>query len=207
MKKKALLGSSLIIALCLCLIAGSTFALFTSDTEVHVEVTAANLDIDATIDDELLTRSYKETEYRLDGSFANGGEAKLDDNKHLVLDRITPGDNVVFTIKVQNNSNVAIKYRVRAVSTPITEDDTTYKDLTEALVIKATINGETTPYVVSGEEMATAWFDVPLNGTNGGNITDISVSVEFPDADDNNDYKNAKANIAFYVEAIQYNAD
>ena len=49
MKKKVLLSSIVTIVLCLSLIAGSTFALFTSEKDLDVEVTAGNVTIDASI--------------------------------------------------------------------------------------------------------------------------------------------------------------
>ena len=50
MKKKALLSSILVIALCLCLIVGSTFALFTSTSKLSVSVTSANVELIANIE-------------------------------------------------------------------------------------------------------------------------------------------------------------
>ena len=40
MKKKALLSAILSLAICLCLIVGSTYALFTSTSELNVEVSS-----------------------------------------------------------------------------------------------------------------------------------------------------------------------
>ena len=49
MKKKVLLSSILTIALCLSLIGGSTFALFTNQAEVGVVITAGEIDMTADI--------------------------------------------------------------------------------------------------------------------------------------------------------------
>ena len=49
MKKKVLLSSIATIMLCFCLIAGSTFALFTSQTEVNIAVTAGQVEMTAGI--------------------------------------------------------------------------------------------------------------------------------------------------------------
>ena len=49
MKKKVLLSSIATIALCLCLIAGSTFALFTSQDNVNIAVTAGEVEMVAGI--------------------------------------------------------------------------------------------------------------------------------------------------------------
>ena len=47
MKKKALASSILVIAICLCLIAGSTFALFTDETKFNIAVTSGDVEIQA----------------------------------------------------------------------------------------------------------------------------------------------------------------
>ena len=50
-KKKILLSSVMVIALCLSLIAGSTFALFTSESKVNIAVTSGKVDVKASITD------------------------------------------------------------------------------------------------------------------------------------------------------------
>ena len=109
MKKKALISSILTIALCLSLIAGSTFALFTSTDEVNVAITAGKVEVVATIDG-LQTYSM-ENATDVNGTFANGGTASFTDTKALVLDKVTPGDKATFVVKITNNSNVATSYR------------------------------------------------------------------------------------------------
>ena len=49
MKKKVLLSSILTIFLCLCLISGSTFALFTSKAEVNIVVKSGEVNMTAGI--------------------------------------------------------------------------------------------------------------------------------------------------------------
>lgn len=53
MKKNIILSSVLTILLCVSLIAGSTFALFTSESSVNIAVTAGNVEVVATIDENL----------------------------------------------------------------------------------------------------------------------------------------------------------
>ena len=123
MKKKVLLSSIATIALCLCLIAGSTFALFTSTSENNIAVTAAKVEMTADITNLTLASvrpatvaevraaaeggdiTIIEDEFggqyvyadRADGTFANGGTADFKDAV-LTLDRITPGDKVSFDV-------------------------------------------------------------------------------------------------------------
>ena len=49
MDKKTLLASLLTIAVCLTLIAGSTFALFTSEDAVNIAVTSGKVNVTATV--------------------------------------------------------------------------------------------------------------------------------------------------------------
>lgn len=79
MKKRVLLVSVLTIALCISVIAGSTYALFVDDTKVNITVTAGDLDVVASIENgKLLTHSTGDTaEFSREGSFANGGMAVI----------------------------------------------------------------------------------------------------------------------------------
>lgn len=78
MKKKILLSSVLTIALCFCLIAGSTYALFTSETEVNIAVTAGKVQISATINDTLQVKSL-DTEFHEAKVFSNGGTVAINE--------------------------------------------------------------------------------------------------------------------------------
>ncbi len=206
MKKKVLLSSIVTIALCLSLIAGSTYALFTDREEVNIAVTAGNVDITATLDKaSLLTWSLNETEAdaRTDGTFVNGGTAEITDDATVELELVTPGDVAKFKIEVKNDSNVNVQYRVRMIS----EEIANVVDLTPALVTTAYIDGFN--YIVNsnGTERATAWAFVEKDE----DIEDIWVTVNFPNHDDDgsidNAYKNAQAKITFVVEAVQGNAN
>ncbi len=230
MKKKILLSSILTIAICLCLIVGSTFALFTSKTGVDISVEAGKVNVVATIEEGVKVKSLTDTDFRLSDTFTNGGTAKINDEGVLVIERMTPGDEVKFTIKVVNNSNVAVKYMISAVS-QIADEDQEVNDLSEALVITShvkalddagtqeenyTMNYTDTADVRSFE---TDWFGVDASKGNGAEIIEITVVVTFPNgnADDtfddqgnlikfgDNHYQQAKAKLAFTVDAVQYN--
>ena len=201
MKRKALLSSIVTIILCISIIAGSTFALFTSEDSVNVAVTAGNVEIAATIEENTL-KTWSLEIPQVAGAFANGGTADVnDEGTTLTLDLLTPGDKVEFNVKVENLSNVHTLYRIRAISEAVDG----YKDITPALVTTAVIErgGVAEEYVVGGTENASPWGYV----LEGDDFADILVTIEFPDAPDNNDYKNAKADITFVVDAVQGNAD
>ena len=118
MKKKVLLSSILTIALSLCLIAGSTFALFTDSSNFNIAVTAGDVEIEAyatinsvysakkadAADDEYLVDENGNTythELQASGNFLNGGTATLNGN-NLEIVRLTPGDRVDIDINITN---------------------------------------------------------------------------------------------------------
>lgn len=197
MKKKALLTSVLTIALCLSLIAGSTFALFTSESKVNVAVTSGKVDVVATMEGLSL---YSPTAIDQSGvivdaanaatatAFANGGTADVDDNT-ITLTNITPGDKVSFTIKVKNNSNVTIKYRTILTCE---SDNGLFAGL------KVMIDGE--EYI--GQTRVSA-YETLAAGT--GDYT-VPVSIELP-ATASNVYQDKTMKLSYTVQAVQGNTE
>lgn len=181
MKNKIIVSSILTIALCLSMIAGSTFALFTSESKVDIAVTSGTLDVDAVINNDLQLSSLGVAQT---GTFANGGTATLTGEK-LTLDKLTPGDKATFSITVTNNSNVAMNYRfVWSVEGDL------YPFLTATVDGVALVNNST-PYTLWDTSVNTKTF---------------AVVVELPQGVDN-DAQNKTANISFKVEAVQGNVD
>ena len=120
-KSKTFLGAVLSIALCVSLIAGATFAIFTSESKVNIAVTSGKVNVTATVDNlrlysldniDLAELTGTEKERTEEGTFINDGTAGLTGNA-LTLDRLTPGDRVTFNVNIANNSNVTVKYRMR----------------------------------------------------------------------------------------------
>ena len=120
-KSKTFLGAVLSIALCASLIAGATFAIFTSESKVNIAVTSGKVNVTATVGNLKLysldninanTLTGTEKERTSEGKFLNEGTATLSGNA-LTLDRLTPGDRVTFNVNIANNSNVTVKYRMR----------------------------------------------------------------------------------------------
>ena len=119
-KSKTFLGAVLSIALCVSLIAGATFAIFTSESKVNIAVTSGTVKVTAEIGD-LTTYSGVNITGTADdvlelttanGTFTNGGTATKEGNT-IVLNNITAGDKVEFPVTVTNGSNVTVKYRMR----------------------------------------------------------------------------------------------
>ena len=170
MKKKVLLSSIATIALCLCLIAGSTFALFTDTTNFNIAVTSGDVEIEAyatinsvysakgadVADDDFLVDEYGHSythELQTSGYFLNGGTATLNGN-NLEIVRLTPGDRVDVDINITNKSDVAMVYRYKLISDNtnlatgmvVTIDDVSHESLalwtTEWYPVIAAPNGE-----------------------------------------------------------------
>ena len=181
MKNKIIVSSILTIALCLSMIAGSTFALFTSESKVDIAVTSGTLDVDAVINNDLQLSSLGVAQT---GTFANGGTATLAGDT-LTLDKLTPGDKATFSITVTNNSNVAMNYRfVWSVEGDL------YPFLTATVDGNALVNNST-PYTLWDTSVNTKTF---------------AVVVELPQGV-GNDAQGKSAEISFKVEAVQGNVE
>lgn len=196
MKKRVLITSAVTILLCLCLIAGSTFALFTANTSASIVVQSATVSIGASINN-LHAFSLTDATQKKDQSgnwiytectakdaekrilFANGGTVELSGNK-LNLDRMSPGDKVSFSINVTNSSNIETQCRVLVNSNG---------DLASGLKVSYT-SGDMT---LNG-----SWFQMTQNtGT-------ITVTVELP-VEAGNEYQGKNFNMTIQIEAIQAN--
>lgn len=182
MKKKVILSSILTIALCLCLIAGSTFALFTSETKTDVAITAATVKLTATIEN---------LEY---DSVLVGG--KLDQSNAVangnVIDvqYMVPGDYFTFDIVIDNESNVQVDYKALL---SLVEDGGLWGGLVVSYEVY-TANGQ----IQNLDPTAYAALDPNEDVT-------VHVTVSFPQ-DRGNGYQETGCRFAVNVEAIQGNA-
>ena len=190
LKSKTFLGAVMSIALCVSLIAGATFAIFTSEASVNIAVGTATVQVTATVSDFNATSPEKITtegvvvdDKYVDG-FVNGGAATQNGNE-ITLENVTPGDKVTFKITVHNGSTVKVRYRTRVI---VREDN----GLFGALVMKI---GNYTGMGISN------WKELAVNSEDEV----LDCKIELP-AGSVNDYQNKKCKIAFIVEAIQGNA-
>ena len=185
MKKKTIFSSLLTIILCLSLIAGSTYALFTSEDQVNIAVNSATVALTASIS-EISTSSLGVEQ--TDGAFANGGGASYE-NGTLTLSLMTPGDKVNFNITGTNTSTVSTQYRyiIECVDG---------KDLMKGLIV--TINGNEYKELLS---YTSAWNTLAAEE----NMPNVSVSIELP-VEAGDDLADLETEIAVTVEAVQGNA-
>ena len=204
MKKKILLSSILTIALCLSVIAGSTYALFTGGTSVNIVVKSAEIKVSASVindesssnDEDKLQAGTVFTDYVATATnnkvfFENGGYAEMSGG-HLSIVNMTPGDYITFSIVAKNDSDIAVMYRV------LWSSSATGTNLADALNITVTVDNE--ELTTAGD--ASAYY--PLGSGDGAAFT---VRVEFPNGDPANDdlYQKAQTTLYFTVEAVQGN--
>ena len=190
MKRKALLSSLLVIAMCLCLIAGSTYALFTDSTEFNIAVTSGDVEIVSAAEvvqrwsaegpvaahNDKYLKDEKDNYYvhkEQASMFLNGGTADVNSGGTLVISKITPGDKVDVRINTLNLGDVAFRYRY-IIS--VLDD----KGLATGMVL-TTHSGEVYEAVKS---FTSEWFGVVGAGDT---TTDLSkmISLELPVYADN----------------------
>lgn len=192
MKRNVIVSAFLAIALCMSVIAGATFALFTSNAKVNLSITSAKVKLlNATIENK---KMYSLTEVNPDtlegteedrtaaGTFYLGGTAEFEGNT-LTLKKMAPGDRIAFDVKVDNESDIPVKYRVL-----VKEDGES--NLTATLNIF--VNNE---YYLG--DSATGYTALAV----GENVT-VPVSVELP-ISAGNDYAEKTATLIVSVEAVQ----
>ena len=210
MKKKALISSILVIALCVCLITGSTFALFTDETEMSVVVSSAKVKLEADVGELTLYSAKADTNGNLideNGNkyvhekqpgltFSNGGTASYDTTTNVLsVNLITPGDKIEVPIQAVNESNVAIQYRYVVKCT----DEATEKLLTvgdNSLFFRV----DSVSFVVKGSAFYSNWETL----LPGQNMPETVVTFELP-ISAGNEYQDLKANFVILVEAVQAN--
>lgn len=191
-KRNVIVSALLAITLCMSVLAGATFALFTSTAKVNLSITSAKVKLlNATIENK---KMYSLTEVNPDtlegteedrtaaGTFYLGGTAEFEGNT-LILKKMAPGDRIAFDVKVDNESDIPVKYRVL-----VKEDGES--NLTAALNIF--VNNE---YYLG--DSATGYTALAV----GENVT-VPVSVELP-ISAGNDYAEKTATLIVSVEAVQ----
>lgn len=182
MKKKVLISSVLTIALCLSLIVGSTFALFTSTSTVNVAVTSGKVNVVASIRNLALGSTLEK------GNLPQTSVSNKDNT--ITLDKIVPGDYVDFDIVITNNSDVSIQYRT--IIKMVTDNG-----LWDGLVV--TIGDA----IYSGTNSKVApWAALEPNSDD----IIVHVNIALPEKA-GNEYQEKSCTLAYTVEAIQGNAE
>ena len=200
-KRNILISSILAIMLCVSLIAGATFALFTSESKVNIAVTSGKVDVVATVENlttysgtdltgDVTADAEKIVATATNGEFTNGGTAVFSSagGNVITLSNVTPGDKVTFDVKIVNNSNVAVMYRI-AVNC---EDD---NGLFYGLEVK--IDDEK----MTSRTLRTEYTNLAV----GSADIVVPISIELP-SNAGNEYQDKTCKISYAVEAAQGNA-
>ena len=196
MKKKVIISSIMTIVICLTLIAGSTFALFTDSDSVNVAVTAGTVDVEATIENIDYTSEL--------GAVLPESAAEFDNNV-LTIQYMVPGDVVTFDIVVTNKSNVSVDYSILLENLGVVTDGDV--NLWDALEVEVLVDGVAQNGTTSATLYSADFQDVTAPA-NGVETHTISVTLRFPNgtADHDNDFQGATCKLACTVEAVQGNA-
>ena len=194
-KRNVIVSSFMAIALCMSIVAGATFALFTSNSSVNIAITSGNVEVVATASNLVV---YSPTSVNENGivdatdasdgvkTFANGGTATLTGGE-VTLDNMTPGDKATFDITVENKSTVAIKYRTVIEA----QDEGLLAGLDISIAGKTTVG-------------ATEWKKLEAGAKIEG--VEKECEIELP-VTASSDYKGKKCTLKFTVEAKQGNVE
>jgi len=208
MLRKALLSAVLTIALCVSLICGATYALFTSESKVNIVADSGKVDVVATTTNLKLYSAIanpngtlideyggKYVHEEQTGTFYTKGTAAFgtgDAANTLTITNMAAGDKVEFDIVLTNNSNISIKYQTYFVYT--NDASNAAATLNEDLVIS--FDGAN----FTGESLS-QWSDVIPAGSGARTIR---VTVELPVS---STAEAQTASLQFPVFAVQANAD
>lgn len=184
-KSNILISACFAIAICISLICGTTYALFTSESNVDVAITSGKVNVTATIDKSSVQTKDLNSDYALGLDHTFGKDIDLTEDE-VSLNNIVCGDGIKFNIVITNHSTVAVKYRtvISAV-----EDNGVFNALTVEI-------GEGVIY--DGNQIYSTWKPMSVEKET------TTIVIEMPDVD--NDYQGKNCRFVFTVEAIQANA-
>lgn len=213
-KTKVIVVSLLTIAMCVSLIAGGTFALFTSESTTNIAITSGKVDVAASVSslwhasditDEYAADSWIEvigadmgdegTVYTAE--FATGGSVTYRAKTNaFTIDGIVPGDAVKFVLHIDNNSTVAVIYRINV---SVNSDD----GLGQWLSMKVNADGTSTEYSLGASIMLNAWTKLEPSAT----VDDSEVIIALPSSVTTEQAAGKTCNLSVNVVAMQGNAD
>lgn len=180
-KRSIVVSAILVIALCISLVAGATFALFTSESKVNIAVTSGKVDVTATASAPVLNTTLAAGNLTETTAVLDGG--------NIVLTNFVPGDFVTFNITIHNASTVKVWYRT--IITYVTDNG-----LFAGLVV--TLDGE--PYTGATDISSYTALEV------GSADKTIAVKIALPEGA-GNAYQGKSCTISYSVYAVQGNAD
>ena len=196
-KTKVLFGATLTTAMCASLIAGTTYALFTSESEVNVAITSAKLAVTANV---------KNLQTGFDGDYVSKASATADFNettKMLTVENMAPGDKVTFQVNVSAAATIDFQYRLKFGFESENED--LFRQLLIGVGDPAEEGAEVAYDYYS--EGVTAWMKHAATGKDAVTVETKEVVVEMPYYVSGEQYMGKTCKFAFAVEAVQGNAN
>ena len=207
-RKRALLVSSAVILLCLSIIVGMTWALFTDTQKISNHLQAGDMSITLKRT-ELLKTSLHESGYLVTSKNTRVQEFSnpTDENVFGIgsNEKIVPGSKFVAKMQIENHSDVAFGYWIEIVCT----DKTNGANLAKQLKVTVNAGSDKSDFVGNG---------LTVKGANGGYVDVIAVgdsgtftvTVEFLDSAiaenniaDNNLAQSEKLDFDLVVHAVQ----
>lgn len=189
-KKNVFVSAILSIMLCASIIAGATFALFTSESKVNIAVTSGKVSVVANIDEtSVQTKQLYDTVYEDGATNMYKGVATFG-AEGLTLEKFVPGDGIKFNIVVKNESTVTVQYRT-IISCEA--DDGLFEGLNITI-------GDNENY--SGVTLVSDWAQLAVGSADAF----IPVTIELPKGAGDK-YQAKTCTVSYKVEAIQGNAD
>lgn len=183
-KAKVLASSVAAIALSSSLIAGSTFALFTSESSVNIAVSSAKVKVAAAVD-----KTSVKVSSTLGTSYV---QTSFDENDNLVLNNIAAGDSVSVKINITNYSTISVLYKAKVAVTDIADGG-----LSEVLEVNA-VSDKGVSYDGLWRTLSAATDE------NGDNLDSVTVTISLPE--EVTDHMAESCKVAFNIEAVQGNA-
>ncbi|MCQ2815452.1 MAG: SipW-dependent-type signal peptide-containing protein [Bacilli bacterium] len=211
---KKLIAPIVSIAALAAVTVGTTYALFTDKKSAEIDITAGRVKVDMSATVDFALSRYEDlppfdavaNAISLGGEhtavYENGNTADLSNvttGVSLVLDRMTPMDNIGIKINVANTSNVTIKWRA------VVETEGELIPALDILFDGEDYSTEETEKIITYSR----WSKVEPSTTSL--ISDAELYVAFPDHDEfdpefDNGFQEKAGSIKISVEAVQGNA-
>lgn len=200
-RTRTLLLACITILLCISLVAGGTYALFSDNVKLTTHLQAGDLDITLKriklVSYELDPNSgyvVKNPENKEEVDFSNETTKNVFDISDSTL--IIPGSSYEATMQITNNSDVAFGYWLEI----ILSDDSDV-ELASQLKVKVVTNSKTIEKSLENLEIGSETNNIGVLAKSS--ISEFIITVTFDQEIDNNPAMNQKVNFDLVVHAVQ----
>lgn len=173
------------------MMAGASFALFTSESTVNVAVTSGKVSVVASAGDLTYTSTLGE-------KLGESNATKTDNT--ITIERMVPGDRIEFDITIHNESDVTVNYRTAFTKV----QGRVLWNALQITVVERTAEGAPATATLTGESADAVATPA---GTMEPHCADIvlHVTVAMPE-DAGNEYQGKTCQFSYAVQAVQGNA-